>query len=151
MRHGQRSRIQSQLNLPSQISGRVNEADNTSKQVGLSDGYLLGKSSSEGEEVNSVSEEGISISESRSKCQDLVQADINFEYYYGASALRQNQLLKLSYWRSSQGFKPLPNSLKSVKIHILHHFPEQAGCLFHRKIKFYCGMGILPARKGINE
>jgi hypothetical protein len=38
MRHGQGSRIQSQLNLPSQISGRVNEADNTSKQVGLSEG-----------------------------------------------------------------------------------------------------------------
>jgi|GEM_PF-2706574 len=37
MRHGQGSRIQSQLNLPSQISGRVNESDNTSKQVGLSD------------------------------------------------------------------------------------------------------------------
>ena len=70
------------------MSGRVNQADNTSKQVGLSDAYLLGKSSSEGEEVNSVSEEGISISESRSKYQDLVQADINFESYYGASALR---------------------------------------------------------------
>jgi len=71
MKHGQGSRIQSQLNLPSQISGRVNEADNSSKQVGLSEAYLLGKSSSEGEEVNFVYEEGISISESRSKSQDF--------------------------------------------------------------------------------
>jgi len=37
MRHGQGSRIQSQLNLPSQSRRRVNEADNTSKQVGLSE------------------------------------------------------------------------------------------------------------------
>src|ERR671932_1259219 len=35
-RHGQGSRIQSQLNLPNQIRRRVKEADNTSKQVGLS-------------------------------------------------------------------------------------------------------------------
>jgi hypothetical protein len=70
------------------MSGRVNEANNTTKQVGLSEGLLLGKSSSEAEEANSVSEEGISISESQSKCQDLVQADINFESYYRASALR---------------------------------------------------------------
>jgi len=38
--------------------------------------------------------------------------------------------------------------VKGIKVGIL---PEQAGCLFHRKIKFYCGVGILPAHKGINE
>jgi hypothetical protein len=35
-----------------------------------------GKSFSEGEKVGSVSDEGVFISELRSKCQDLVQADI---------------------------------------------------------------------------
>src|SRR4028119_1947135 len=52
---------------------------------------------------------------------------------------------------AARGLNPWRSSLKSLKIQILHHFPEQAGCLFHRKIKFYCGVGILPARKGINE